>query len=312
MNIRQRAASIGATALIIGAGLIGIAGSASAHTTGLTGASVCDTTTGTFTVTWTGTTSQVPAGKTGTVTATTPNAGATLTVPPAPIAANAGYTITETGVPTTAGTAQVDVHIAWSDGYSLNQVSALTVGGNCAIAIPSPSSTPTPTDTPTPPAATNPGFFDVDPTCGQITYTLGANQVWAVQRDGVTIDNITGMATRTYTVPGVYTLLDNGGSTSGSTVTVIACAAVVTPTPTPSVTPTVQVSPIATATATPVAVLIPPTSSSNPAASPVATLPFTGSNIGPTLIVGAGLVLAGAAALGSLPFLNRRKARHSA
>lgn len=124
------------TAALIGFGLVlGIAGPASAHTLGLSGEAQCVK--GVLTVTWTGTTADVPQGVTATITDSTATpAGSTLQLPTGPIDRNASFTVIQTGIPSTATSATLSLTLTWSNGYTKSTSKTITVTKTCEVPTP--------------------------------------------------------------------------------------------------------------------------------------------------------------------------------
>jgi len=267
-RLRPRRVAAAFTALgLSAAGLIGFAGVASAlPTTSLVGVPSCDTTTGTWTVQWTGSPKDTPAGDIGTITVTSATPAGSLVVPDqltTTQAPKSSYTFTQTGI--AGGTTSVTVIVTedWvanpavtgKPAYALTKTPTTTVDlGTCD----GPSPTPTP-------------VVSVTTTCNSVTYTLGNT---SVVTDGVERPAVSAPGTITYTIEKstdggtTYTAVDSVDVAPGDTVTKtesgagkyqVAIGATVqagsaatvtgvcsgpnpTPTPTPTVTPTLTTS----------------------------------------------------------------------
>ena len=112
----HRALALAVSLPLATAGLL-VAGqvAASAHTTAIQGRAVCDTATGTYSVTWVGATDLVPLGDLATVTTTShsPSASTVPATVTTGLAPNASYTFVQSAIPGTATTALVGVHVVW-------------------------------------------------------------------------------------------------------------------------------------------------------------------------------------------------------
>jgi hypothetical protein len=134
---RTRAISVGGAVLAGLAGVVGVvifANPAGAWHSKLTGTAECDTSTGTFTVTYTG--SSTNAG-TVTVKSSSPSGpGITVSTPnPAHVPDNGSFTITQTGVPASAGTASLTSHVSWDQPSNENGDASsddVPLNGTCA------------------------------------------------------------------------------------------------------------------------------------------------------------------------------------
>jgi hypothetical protein len=154
--------AIFAVALVV----VGAAAPASAHTPTLAGVSTCDSSTGTWSVTWTFATANVPNGveASSKVTSYSPTAstlsstkgvgtGTNLTFstfsknPQAGVTTRTGnwtVTFTQTGIATSNTKATVSVHTDWSDKVSGNASATENFSGPCGA----PTAPPTPPSTP--------------------------------------------------------------------------------------------------------------------------------------------------------------------
>jgi len=126
-----------AGALILALGLtvgVGI-GAAQAHNLGLDGTAVCQSD-GTYTITWTGTTTNVPDGDTGVATIkshTPPSSTLSSNTVPG-IVGNTTFTFTQSGIPGNTNQANVNLDIAWTgvDTYKQNDVTGhKKLDGDC-------------------------------------------------------------------------------------------------------------------------------------------------------------------------------------
>jgi hypothetical protein len=201
-----RKALVVSAAVVTGlVGTVVLAGPASAHATALnTPTSVCDTATGTYTITYTG---QGDYNLTSTVAVTNSTPAATTIAPMtqtvAPVKVKGGgyidpYTIVQTGVPGSAKSASITISETWTDNYKLtDSATASNLGGNCAKAK-------------TPIAATAPSF--TNDTC--VNYAPAGSGYTIPATTGV-IYKINGKTVNT----GTYT------ATDGTTVIVTAVAA---------------------------------------------------------------------------------------
>lgn len=124
-------------------GMIGlIATPASAHTADVSGAAICQTD-GTYAITWTVDTSNVPSNTEGEVKVISPvniwlyewaehsaNHGLAALTP------NADFTWVQTGVPGNSTQANVMFQIDWKDGFSHDPTGKVTLAGDCTPDIP--------------------------------------------------------------------------------------------------------------------------------------------------------------------------------
>jgi hypothetical protein len=132
---RTRLMSVGGVVL---AGLIAIIGvvifgrAAGAHTATLTPAAACQSD-GTYTITYTGQRTNKDLTSTVTVLsdATQPD-GTSVTPAQQDVAINADFEVTQTGVPGTATSAAVEVHVTWSDGVKADVPGSVKLDGDCA------------------------------------------------------------------------------------------------------------------------------------------------------------------------------------
>lgn len=132
LKARRLVALVAAVPLATGGLLVATQLPAFDHTSAIIGTAVCDTSTGTYTVHWTGTTLNVPSGYTATVeiTAHSPSGS---TVPPSPLtttlAPDDPYAFDQTGIPGSATAALVAVHVHWTDAvdaYPSGSITGLT------------------------------------------------------------------------------------------------------------------------------------------------------------------------------------------
>jgi uncharacterized repeat protein (TIGR01451 family) len=123
---------------VVAASMVMTATVASAHSATLDVASSCQTD-GTYKITYTGTTSNVPSGVTAQLTVSNvvpASSSGTISGAPATVGTNANYSFTQI-VPGTATSAGATAKLSWSDnkpGHVVNPVSnsrAITLGGNC-------------------------------------------------------------------------------------------------------------------------------------------------------------------------------------
>ena len=184
-----------------------------AHTTSIAGTAVCDTTHGTYTVHWVGVTASVPADRVAAVT-TTAHSPAESSVPATVVtnlAPNASYFFDQTGIPGTASSVSVSVHIDWTGGgtFSTNASGSLTGL--------------TPCTSPPPVTQQLSGHIYLCPTSGATTTeqpggTLAATGAQNVPSQGNPLGStevLAGSYTMTATNPTGYTLVACG---SGATV----------------------------------------------------------------------------------------------
>lgn len=138
MRKRTLIAALAAVALGLG-GALAIPLSASAHNLGLDGSAACQAD-GTYTVTWTGTTHNVPDGDTGvaTIKSHTPPASSLSASTIPGIVGNTTFTFTQTGIPGNTNQANVNADIAWTgaDEYKQNDVTGhVKLGGDCTVPV---------------------------------------------------------------------------------------------------------------------------------------------------------------------------------
>jgi len=131
----------GASMLALGvaaAGMVMSAPVASAHTGTLTTSSVCQDD-GTYKITYTGTTSNVPAHGSGHVATLTVGeikpAGTTIAGAPATVTGNTTYGFTQT-VPGTAKSAAATAFLVWGDGVKSDPIGTIALGGDCTPPAP--------------------------------------------------------------------------------------------------------------------------------------------------------------------------------
>lgn len=286
-----------------GAASLALVTDASAHDNVVSGVATCAQD-GTFTISWTVNyhVTQAPIVN-ETIVLAGHTAGGTIVGFPSTLTPNQSVTFTETGVSTSVPNPNfvtLDTTGTWiGPGTSINTVHdtgglSLPTGG-CT----STSSSPPPTTASSPPPS-NPGnpsqVGTAAPTITQSACTNGTPSAAFVTIPGVTgVDYLHGATTlvagnqtvpagSTYTVTAIakagFTLAPNAVTSWTFTANGAAtCAAVVLPSVTPSVLGVTFVNP--------------------PAATPAATLPFTGMPLLPTVLVGFGLLMTGALLVGS-------------
>lgn len=205
---RYRATALGLSLPLTTAGLLALSElDASAHSAGLSGTATC-TSDGTFTIHWTGTTSNVPAGDTALVTTTTHSpAGSSVpgTIATA-LAANAGYSFDQTGVPGDAGTASVSVHLKWTDTFaadSSNQVGGLT---GCTPSAPPPPPPPPPAPPVPVSQQISSHIYRCDNGVPSTSEVVGGNVAISAQLSGNTITSQANPVPVTNVEAGAYTL----------------------------------------------------------------------------------------------------------
>jgi uncharacterized repeat protein (TIGR01451 family) len=164
---------LGASVLALGvvaASMVLTAPLASAHTGTLTTASICNDN-GTYTVTYTGTTTSVPGAGLGHVASLTVGeilpVGSPISGAPATVTGNTTYTFEQT-VPGKATSAQATAFLTWGDGAKSDPIGKINLPGNC-------------TQTPTAPSG------NLQKNCGEDN--LG--HVWAGKLDNGTAENVT-------------------------------------------------------------------------------------------------------------------------
>ena len=122
---------------VVAAGMVMTAPIASAHTGTLATASVCQSD-GTYKITYTGTTVNVPASGAGHVATLTIGEikplGTTIADAPATVTGNTSYTFTQT-VPGTARQAQATAFLKWGDGANSDPIGQTTLAGNCTVPV---------------------------------------------------------------------------------------------------------------------------------------------------------------------------------
>jgi hypothetical protein len=237
-----------ATAAVVALAATGIAilapMSASAHDSSLKATSACAPN-GTYTVTYTGTTTNVPgsgAGHTANLSVTAHSAGTTSTSDTT-VVGNATYFITQSGIPGTAKSASVSAHLAWGDGASANPSGSTTLAGTCAP--------PTLVTPPTASVSTTACVATAGGNVGDVHVTLahlvnGTNYTVTLFKNGAaagtkTISNSATSASFTGQAPGVYHVTVSGGSTGTITSNDSTLGACVAGTPKITVTPSVCV-----------------------------------------------------------------------
>jgi len=130
---RARVVSLGVAALTGLAGVVGVvifAGPAGAWHATVQGAATCDSSTGTWTVTYEGTSTNA-----GTVTVKSLTPETAYSPTSQHVAGNGTFTITQTGVPSTATEASITVHVAWDEQSTENgdfASSPVTLTGTCS------------------------------------------------------------------------------------------------------------------------------------------------------------------------------------
>ena len=150
--VRRRLAASALLLASTGGALIGYAGVASAHTGALSGVAACRTD-GTYTVTWTVTTSSVPAGDSAAVTAGSVDPGSQVAGLPQTIVGNAtGAPVTQSDIAGTATGAAlaVDLHWTGTDTHDGTASGAVVLAGTCSAVVTPPTTPPT---TPIPPSS---------------------------------------------------------------------------------------------------------------------------------------------------------------
>ncbi len=206
----KRAVVLSTTILLGLVGAVVLAGPAGAHDfTATATTTICDQTTGTYTVTYTG------AGDynlTSTVTASAQVPAASTVTGPQTIQAQVShghvtdpFTIVQSGIAGTATSASITITEVWSDKYSVKQVVSVTnLAGNC-----------TQSATPTTPSFTNDACSNYAPTGSSYTipattgvvYKVGGTVVAAGHHaavDGTSV-TITAYAQPGYTLTGTTT-----------------------------------------------------------------------------------------------------------
>jgi serine protease len=201
--------SLGGVVLAGLAGVVGVvllASPAGAHNADLHGVAACDTETGTYTVTYSGTADYLQLDPVVTVTSSSPD-GAGVTVSPMspPVASNGDYTITQTGIPASTTIASLKVHVYWTDSFTRDPEAEVALPEGC-----SPPATPVTPGTPT----------FVDDTCSTddtATYTIPDTKGVDYLVDNAKVDAGTHQATDASTV--TITAVAQGGYTLTGTST---------------------------------------------------------------------------------------------
>jgi hypothetical protein len=141
----RRALATAFVAILAATGLAIVAPlSASAHDSSLSPSASC-TADGTYTVVYTGSTSNVPdSGKghtaTLTLTASAP-ASSSVSLSTSTVVGNTAYTITQKNIPGNAKSASIGVHLAWGDRAKADPTGRIALAGTCAPPPPAPGAT---------------------------------------------------------------------------------------------------------------------------------------------------------------------------
>lgn len=158
-------------------GLVITAQAASAHTTAISGVAACQSD-GTYKITWTGHTDQVPAGDIATVTEKTPD----NKVITSSLAPNADYTYTTTA-PGSASSQSTTVHVDWipnparsreqaSDTFSADASGSITLAGTCTQHVTVPGA-----PVPTTPSCSTDGSVAIPANTISVKWLVGGSQV---------------------------------------------------------------------------------------------------------------------------------------
>jgi hypothetical protein len=152
--VRRRLAASALLLAATGGALAGFAGVASAHTGALSGTATCRTD-GTYALTWTLTTTDVPAGDSAAVTEASVAPSSTLTGLPQSVVGNTtAAPVTQSGIPGTATAADLTVDLHWTgtDTHDGTASGAVVLSGTCRAAVTPPTTPPT-TTPPIPPSS---------------------------------------------------------------------------------------------------------------------------------------------------------------
>jgi LPXTG-motif cell wall-anchored protein len=129
------------------AGVVAMGGIAEAHTGTLSATAVCNQTDGSYTITYSGSTANVPAEGPGHVATFTVGevqpTGSPITGAPSTVTGNTTYSFVET-VDGSATYAQATAFLAWGDGVKSDPIGAVHLPGNCGPSVTPVSPTATP------------------------------------------------------------------------------------------------------------------------------------------------------------------------
>jgi hypothetical protein len=205
---RSRFMSLGGVVLAGLAGVVGVvllASPAGAHNADLHGVATCDTQTGTYTVTYSGTADYLQLDPVVTVTSSSPDsAGVTVSPMSPPVASNGDYSITQTGIPASTTIASLKVHVYWTDSFTRDPEADVALPEGC-----SPPATPVTPGTPT----------FVDDTCSAddtAAYTIPDTKGVDYMVDNAKVDAGTHQATDVSTIT-ITAVAQNGYTLTGTT-----------------------------------------------------------------------------------------------
>ncbi len=158
-KLRRSWVAVATVALAASVGVVGFATPAGAHSGSISGVATCGSD-GTYTIVWSGATTNVPTsgnGHTASLTVETstsnPNtfpyqpASSTVTPLTQTVVGNTTYSFTQTNIPGSTTHAEVTPYLHWGDGATSDPLGSLTLAGNCTqqVAVPAGPTASTPT-----------------------------------------------------------------------------------------------------------------------------------------------------------------------